>query len=178
MSQQEQEDEAERQRETSIRLDEQPEMKRAGYARGVNEFVQFAPALSAQALNHFAGRGDRQGQHQEESCHSKSDKRACYHITGNASKIEVTIKPDVGKEMKESIEKSEEPKHTAKLHEPVQSRNFSRRRNSQRNRQKNQRHHAGRAGDELTWVGTHSFVENVPQQQGQRHQGVHEKHEL
>ena len=110
------------------------------------------PAFAAQFPDHCIRRSDRQGHHQKKADHADGDKRAIGNVTGNAQQLPVTVAHDVGQQMEKAVEEGQEPDQAALFEQPVPAKNPAQWGDEQREHQKNQRQHAGRAGDKLQGI--------------------------
>jgi hypothetical protein len=76
--------------------------------------------------------------------------------------VKELVEPDVGGEVKTTVEKREEPEHAPEADEFRQSEHPAKRRNGQGDQQKPQRPIAGSAGGELNGVRREVIVQAAP----------------
>ncbi len=160
--------------QSRIRLDQHPEVNHAADGSQINELMQARPTLSAQPLDPAFGRGNRERNHQKEAEHPDGDERTRVDVINGAFDAERAVEPDVSQQMQEAIKEGVESEHPAKLDKPLDTGNFSERRDSERDQEEDERQHSRRPREKLHGVSPELVVIPVPGHQDERHEAVDE----
>ena len=91
-------------------------MKHSTSGSDVDAFVQKAPALSAQSLDHRVCRSDGERDHQKESQHAYGNERPLYDVTGGRPEIKEFVEPDISRQVKTPVKECIEAEHAAELY--------------------------------------------------------------
>src|ERR1700716_1993663 len=85
----------------------------------IDQAVQALPVFSAQAANRPCSRGQGQGNHEDEGGESYGDEGALGDVFQHFVDVEELVEPDVGGEMKTTVEECEESDHATDADQPV-----------------------------------------------------------
>lgn len=83
--------------------------------------MQPGPSFATQFLNHSVRGSYCERNHQYEGCHANGYEWSLSDVADRASEIEEAIEPDIGGEVKYSVEKRNQPQHATKLNKRIYS---------------------------------------------------------
>src|ERR1051325_2864311 len=176
VSEQEQDDKSERQRQPRVRLHQHPEMNHARDRSEINETMQSSPAFAAKSLHHLVCRRDRQRQHEEKRSHAREDERTFRDVLSDTQQVEETIEPNVSEQVKRTVEECKQAEHSSHLHQRIDAKYFSQRCDGNCEAEKDQRQHSRRLSREVERIWTHLFAVKIQQEQRERHERINEAH--
>src|SRR6266436_1930040 len=121
--------------------------------REIDQAVQAHPVFSAEEANRPCSRSQGQGNHEDEGGESYGDEWALGDVLRHFVDVEELVEPDVGGEMKATVEECEQSDHAADADQPVLTGDPAERRDRESGKYKDQRPVAGGVRDELDGIG-------------------------
>src|SRR6266853_6700559 len=128
-------------------------------SREIDQEVQAQPVFAAEAANRPCSGSQGQGNHKDEGGESYGDEGALGDVFRHLMDIEELVEPDVGGEMKATVEECEQSDHAADADQPVLTGDSAERRDGVGGEYQDQRPVAGRVRDELDGIGAQAVVQ-------------------
>src|SRR5258708_39833250 len=153
-------------------------MHHAQDPREIDQAVKAVPVFSAEAANGTCSRRQGEGDHEEEGGEAYGDEWAFGDVFQHFVDVEGLVEPDVGGEMKTSVEECEEADHAADADQPVLTGDPAERGDGEGGEDEDERPVAGRGGDELDGTGAQAGMKGLPCEAFQRNQGGQEDRDL